>query len=78
MAFKFLIFFFVFSQEVLSFAPLHLVRLEFRLDESTFIHYIKEIEKEIATEQNALTKSQSVDDILARNKVSLSSGHLCW
>lgn len=37
--------------EVLSFAPLHLMKLEFRLDETVFQQYLKEIEKEINLEQ---------------------------
>lgn len=59
------------SQEVLSFAPLHLMRLEFRLDEATFSHYLKEIDKELAAEQQAMNRNQAVDGadgILARNR----------
>lgn len=55
-------------KEILSFAPLHLMRLEFRLDETTFQYYIKEIEKEIAGEQLAFNKQENVDNILVRNK----------
>ncbi|KAK3930234.1 Nesprin-1 [Frankliniella fusca] len=58
-------------KEVLSFAPLHLMRLEFRLDEATFTHYLKEIEKELAAEQQAMNRNQAVDGadgILARNR----------
>ncbi|XP_012271233.1 nesprin-1 isoform X8 [Orussus abietinus] len=55
-------------KEVLSFAPLHLMRLEFRLDEATFYHYLKEIEVEINSEQQALIKNDDVDSILRRNK----------
>lgn len=55
-------------KEVLSFAPLHLMRLEFRLDETTFNQYIKEIEKEINAEQQMFTKQENIESILARNK----------
>lgn len=55
-------------KEVLSFAPLHLMRLEFRLDEATFNQYIKEIEKEINTEQQMFNKQESIETILIRNK----------
>lgn len=55
-------------KEVLSAAPLHLMRLDFRLDESTFYHYIKDIEKEIHLEQQALNKNEDVESILRRNQ----------
>ena len=55
-------------KEVLSFAPLHLMRLEFRLDEATFTQYLKEIEMEINAEQQALIKNEDVGSILQRNK----------
>ncbi|XP_017768073.1 PREDICTED: nesprin-1 [Nicrophorus vespilloides] len=55
-------------KEVLSFAPLHLMRLEFRLDESSFIYYIKKIEEEISFEQQAFNKQENVDTIIGRNK----------
>lgn len=44
------------------------MRLEFRLDEATFLHYLKEIEKELAAEQLAMNRNEAVDGILARNK----------
>lgn len=55
-------------KEILSFAPLHLMRLEFRLDESTFNQYIKEIEKEINAEQQMFNKQEAIESILVRNK----------
>ena len=55
-------------KEVLNFAPLHLMRLEFRLDEVAFMQYLKEIEVEINSEQQALIKNEDVDSILERNK----------
>nr|XP_022915902.1 nesprin-1 isoform X7 [Onthophagus taurus] len=55
-------------KEILSFAPLHLMRLEFRLDETTFGYYIKKIENEIKVEQVALSKNENVDAITAKNK----------
>ncbi|CAK9831288.1 Muscle-specific protein 300 kDa, partial [Anthophora retusa] len=55
-------------KEVLTFAPLHLMRLEFRLDETTFLQYLKEIEMEINSEQQALMKNDNVESILQRNK----------
>lgn len=45
------------------------MRLEFRLDETAFIQYLKEIEKEIHSEQQAFNKHEDVEAILARNKV---------
>lgn len=55
-------------KEILSFAPLHLMRLEFRLDESAFLQYLKEIEKELNTEQQAFNKQENVELIIQRNK----------
>lgn len=55
-------------KDVLTFAPLHLMRLEFRLDEATFLQYIKEIEVEVKSEQQALIKNDNVESILQRNK----------
>ncbi|KAL5279677.1 hypothetical protein ACFFRR_003964 [Megaselia abdita] len=55
-------------QTVLSKAPLHLMRLEFRLDETSFNQYIKDIEKEISLEQQALNHNEDVDSILHRNE----------
>jgi hypothetical protein len=45
------------------------MRLEFRLDESAFNQYLKEIEKEIHSEQQAFNKHEDVAAILARNRV---------
>ncbi|XP_074030429.1 muscle-specific protein 300 kDa isoform X10 [Leptinotarsa decemlineata] len=60
-------------KEVLSFAPLHLMRLEFRLDETTFNYYIKEIEKEITSEQMSFSRQENVEAILKRNKEFFST-----
>lgn len=60
-------------KEILSFAPLHLMKLQFRLDETTFNYYIKEIEKEITTEHIAFTRQENVEMILERNKEFFSS-----
>jgi hypothetical protein len=45
------------------------MRLEFRLDEAAFSQYLKEIEKEIYSEQQAFNKHEDVEAILARNRV---------
>lgn len=55
-------------KDILTFAPLHLMRLEFRLDETTFMQYLKEIELEINSEQQGLIKNDDVDSIMQRNK----------
>lgn len=60
-------------KEILSFAPLHLMRLEFRLDETTFNYYVKEIEKEINNEHLAYSKQENVESIITRNKEFFSS-----
>ncbi|XP_071454862.1 muscle-specific protein 300 kDa-like [Hetaerina americana] len=63
-------------KEILSFAPLHLMRLEFRLDEATFHQYLKEIEKEINSEQQAFNKNENVESILNRNKAFFATNTL--
>lgn len=55
----------------MSFAPLHLVKLEFRLDENVFNQYLKELENELSTETQAFNRNEDVEKILSRNKVSL-------
>lgn len=60
-------------RDILSFAPLHLMRLEFRLDETTFNYYIKEIEKEINNEHLAFTKQENMESILNRHQDYFSS-----
>lgn len=64
-------------KDILSFAPLHLMKLEFRLDETTFNYYIKEIEKEITTEHIAFTRQENVEMIIKQHKQYFSTkGHL--
>ncbi|CAG9785832.1 unnamed protein product [Diatraea saccharalis] len=55
-------------RELLARAPPHLMRLEFRLDEAVFHHCIKDIEKEIAYEEQAYNQSDDADGILIRNE----------
>lgn len=55
-------------KSTLSAAHLHVVRLEFRLEESNFTHFLKDIEKEIHLEQQALNKNEDIDSILRRNQ----------
>lgn len=52
----------------LTAAHLHIVRLEYRLEESNFTHYIQDVEKELHLEQQALNKNEDVDSILNRNQ----------
>lgn len=55
-------------KDTLLLAPLHLMRLEFRFDETTFNNYVKEIDKEIHLEQQAFNKNENVDAIMKRNQ----------
>ncbi|XP_008555407.1 muscle-specific protein 300 kDa isoform X6 [Microplitis demolitor] len=55
-------------KDVMTFAPLHLMRLEFRLDEAAFMQYLKEIEAEVNSEQQSLIKNEDVESIIQRNK----------
>lgn len=70
-------------KDVLSFAPLHLMRLQFRLDESTFKYYVKEIEKEISSEHISFSKQENIESIIIRNQEyfsqrgPLSETHKC-
>ncbi|ERL91661.1 hypothetical protein D910_08989, partial [Dendroctonus ponderosae] len=61
-------------KEVLSFAPLHLMRLEFRLDENTFNDYIKELEKEIQSEHLSISRNENIDTVIIRHKQYFGSG----
>ncbi|KAF5308513.1 hypothetical protein FQR65_LT06178 [Abscondita terminalis] len=64
-------------KEILSFAPLHLMRLEFRLDETAFNHYVKDIEREIISEQQSFNKQENVESIITRNMQFFApQGHL--
>nr|XP_033322974.1 nesprin-1 [Megalopta genalis] len=55
-------------KKVLTLAPLHLMGLEFRLYEITFLRYLKDLEAELNAEQQALTKNDNAESILQRNK----------
>lgn len=55
-------------KDVLAFAPLHLMKMEFRLDEISFAQYLKDVEKEIINEQHSYNRNENVDSILARNQ----------
>lgn len=53
---------------VLSQAPLHLMKLEFRAEESQFYQTMQEVEKELHLEEQALNRNEDVDSILKRNQ----------
>ncbi|XP_037820489.1 nesprin-1-like, partial [Lucilia sericata] len=55
-------------QNVLSQAPLHLMKLEFRAEESQFHQTMQEVEKELHLEEQALNRNEDVDSILKRNQ----------
>ena len=54
--------------EIQAFAPLHLIKVEFRLDEDTFLRYVKEVEKELAAEAAAFHCHENVAAILAQHE----------
>ncbi|XP_059468655.1 muscle-specific protein 300 kDa isoform X2 [Neocloeon triangulifer] len=54
-------------KDVLSNAPLHLMRLEFRLDESAFKTFLKDVEIELGNEQQALNKHDDIGKIINRH-----------
>ena len=53
--------------DIQAFAPLHMMKVEFRLDEDTFMKYVKDIEKEIANEASAFHNNDSVGEILKQH-----------
>jgi hypothetical protein len=58
-------------QDILSKAPLHLMRLEFRLDESAFKTFMKDVEIELGKEQQALNKHEDIGNIINRHNVNV-------
>ena len=50
--------------DIQAFAPLHMMKVEFRLDEDTFMKYVKDIEREIANEASAFHNNDNVGEIL--------------
>lgn len=55
-------------KNVLSAFPYHLLNLEFRVEENNFNQYLKDVEKEVNLEQQALINNEDVDMILRRNQ----------
>ena len=53
--------------DIQAFAPLHMMKVEFRLDEETFMKYIKDIEKEIANEASAFHNNENIGEILKQH-----------
>lgn len=45
------------------------LQLEFRLDENTFQMYVRDIERELANEQNSYNKNENVEAIRRRHEV---------
>lgn len=43
--------------------------MEFRLDENTFVMYLRDIEKELQAEQSAFSKTENVTAIRRRHEV---------
>jgi nesprin-1 len=54
--------------EIQAFAPLHMMKVEFRLDEDTFLKYVKEVEKELTAEAGAFHRNENVSAILKQHK----------
>lgn len=67
-------------ESVLNRAPQHIVHLQFNLDETTFNQGIKDIEKEIQIEQQALNKNEDIQVISQRHQAYITSkptiGHI--
>ena len=43
--------------------------MEFRLDENTFQMFVRDVEKELASEQNAFNKNENVEAIRRKHEV---------
>lgn len=52
-------------------APIHLTKLEFRLEEDTLATLLKEMDREISNEHQMLNKKEDPQSVLARHLVSL-------
>lgn len=52
------------------------MRLEFRLDDATFIQYLKEIDKEISAEQQAFDRHEDVGSILSRHNLFFTENNI--
>ncbi len=50
--------------EIQAFAPLHMMKVEFRLDEEAMAKYVKEVERQIQEENIAFQKSENVARII--------------
>lgn len=53
-------------QKIMAVAPLHVVKLEFRLEEEALASVLKEIDKEIAVEHQLLNKKEDPQNVLFR------------
>ena len=62
--------------DIQSFAPLHMMKVEFRLDEDTFIKYVKNIEKEVSNEASSFHNNDNVADILKQHTEFFKSSNL--
>lgn len=61
---------FIVSQKTTTQGPLHLMKMEFKLHEEGFYQNLKEIEKELNSEIQALNKNEDIHIIINRNAVS--------
>ena len=63
-------------EELKAYAPLHLIKIEFRLDEEAVGGYMREIERQLQVETESFQKSEDVSHIIAKHKEYFSSGDL--
>lgn len=50
--------------------PLHLIQSEFSIKLSSYNRIIKQIEKELISQQQAFVKNENIENLLQRNEVS--------
>ena len=62
--------------DIQAFAPLHMMKVEFRLDEETFIKYVREIENEITNEASAFHNSENINEILEKHSEFFKNSNL--
>ena len=53
--------------EIQAFAPMHMMKVEFRLDEEALVKYIKEVERQIQDENQAFQSSENVAQIIQQH-----------
>ncbi|CAG0920654.1 unnamed protein product [Notodromas monacha] len=54
--------------EAKAYAPLHVLKLEFRLDEITFNDYLKEVDRQLCQQVQSFSQNESPETIMSKHK----------